>query len=119
MPPGDEDPTDTVVRAIMSRNVSDSIVRLRVHLPPGLEMQLREAPIRDALAPAHNVAAIIREVEQDRRTRIPPSVAEGLTPMDALRLYLESRNVEPGRRGEMLRYAEGLVSSEPFSEDAS
>ena len=65
------------------------------------------------------MASISREVDQDRRTRIPPDVAEGLTPMDALRLYLESREVEPARREKMLQYAEELVSSETLDEGSA
>ena len=111
--PGDEDPTNTVMRAIMRRNVAGSIVRLKVSLPAGSDVHLRESDIREALSSAHYVAAITRDVEQDRRTRIPPGVAEGLTPLDVLRLYLESRTVAPDRQEKLLKYAEDLVSSEP------
>ena len=118
VPPGDEDPMDTVTRAIMRRNVAGSIVRLKVMLPAELDVHLREGEIRQLLSGAHYLAAISREVNQDRRIRIPPDVAEGLTPMDALRLYLESREVDPVRREKMLQYAEGLVSSETLDEDS-
>ena len=110
--PGDEDPTNAVMRAIMRRNVAGSIVRLKVSLPAGSDVHLRESDIREALSSAHYVAAITRDVEQDRRTRIPPGVAEGLTPLDVLRLYLESRTVAPDRQEKLLKYAEDLVSSE-------
>ena len=43
-------------------------------------------------------------------------MAEGLIPIDALRLYLDGREMEPERREKMLRYAEELVSSEPADE---
>ena len=118
VPPGDEDPMDTVTRAIMRCNVAGSIVRLKVMLPAELDVHLREGEIRQLLSGAHYLAAVSREVDQDRRTRIPPDVAEGLTPMDALRLYLESREVDPVRREKMLQYAEGLVSSETLDEDS-
>ena len=114
--PGDEDPTNTVIRNIMQRHVAGSIVRLKITLPAELEVHLRDGEIQEALRGAHYVAGITREVEQDRRTRIPPSVAEGLTPLGALHLYLESRNTEPERREKMLRYAEELVSAEPLDE---
>ena len=110
--PGDEDPTNSVMRAIMRRNVAGSIVRLKVSLPAGSDVHLRESDIREALSSAHYVAAITRDVEQDRRTRIPPGVAEGLTPLDVLRLYLESRTVAPDRQEKLLKYAEDLVSFE-------
>ena len=112
--PGDGDPTASVVREIMRRNVNGSIVRLKIALPAGLEVQLRDGEIQDALRPAHYVAAISREVEEDRRTRIPAEVADGLTPVAALGLYLESRNVDPERREKMLRYAEEMVAEEPL-----
>ena len=119
VPPGDENPMDTVMRAIMRRNVAGSIVRLKIMLPAELDVHLREGEIRQLLSGAHHMASISREVDQDRRTRIPPDVAEGLTPMDALRLYLESREVEPARREKMLQYAEELVSSETLDEGSA
>ena len=116
VPAGDSDPTNTVMRSIMRRNVAGSIVRLRVVLPAELDVHLREADIREALRSAHYVASVTKEVEQERRTRIHPSVAEGLSPMDALRLYLESRDVEADRRERMLLLAEELVSTEVLDE---
>ena len=116
VPAGDADPTNTVMRSIMRRNVAGSIVRLRVVLPAELDVHLREADIREALRSAHYVASVTKEVEQERRTRIPPSVAEGLFPIDALRLYLESRDVEADRRERMLLLAEELVSTEVLDE---
>jgi len=47
-----------------------------------------------------------------RRTRLGSDVAEGLQPMQALRLYLESRGMEPERRQKILRHAEELVEAE-------
>ena len=119
VPPGDEDPMDTVMRAIMRRNVAGSIVRLKVMLPAELDVHLREGEIRQLLSGAHHLASITKDLDQDRRTRIPPDVAEGLTPMDALRLYLESREVDPARREKMLQYAEELVSSETLDEGSA
>ena len=115
--PGDADPTRTVVGAIKRRVVEDSIVRLKISLPAGLEAHLREEDLREALGSAHYVAAIAKEVEQERRTRIPLDVAEGLAPMDALRLYLESRNLGPERREQMLTVAEELVAAEWSDEE--
>ena len=116
LPQGDPDPTGRVIREIMRRNVSGSIVRLKIGMPAELEAHLRDGEIRQALSSAHYVASITREVEQDRRTRIPPRLAEGLTPEAALRLYLESRDMEPERREKMARYAEDLISSESQEE---
>ena len=110
--PGDDDPTATVVRSIMSKDVRGAIVRLRMSLPADLDHRVREQDIRHALSAAHYVAAITRDVDQDRRTRIPAAVAEGLTPIDALRLYLEGREMDAERRKRVLGMAEELVSAE-------
>lgn len=115
--PGDADPTGTVVGAIKRRVVENAIVRLKISLPAGLEAHLREEDLRESLGSAHYVAAIAKEVEQERRTRIPSDVAEGLAPMDALRLYLESRNLRLERREQMLTVAEELVAAEWSDEE--
>ena len=109
---GDDDPTATVVRSIMARDVREAIVRLRMSLPADLDHRVREQDLRHALSGAHYVAAITRDVDQDRRTRIPAAVAEGLTPIDALRIYLEGREMEPERQKKLLSMAEELVSAE-------
>ena len=116
---GDADPTATVIRTIMRRSVVGAIVRLRIVLPTEQNVHLRETEVRDALAAAHYVASITREVEQDRRTRIPAAVAEGLAPIDALKLYLESRSMEPERQEKVLRYAEELAATELLGEEGS
>ena len=115
--PGDQDPTGAVIRAVMRKNVAGSVVRLRIFVPAGLDVQLRDGEIQQALGAAHYVAAITREVEQERRTRIPADVAEGLTPLGAVRLYLDGRNLEPARRDKLVRYAEEVVSEELSEEE--
>ena len=106
---GDQDPTGTVIRAIARKDVQDAVVRVRITLPGELEAHLREPDIRQALAEAHYIAAISQQTEDARRTRLGTEVAEGLQPMQALRLYLEGRSVEPKRQEKMLRYAEELA----------
>jgi len=106
---GDEDPTGTVIRAIARKDIQDAVVRVRINLPEELEAHLRESDIRQALTEAHYIAAISRQTEDARRTRLGTEVAEGLQPMQALRLYLEGRSVEPKRQEKMLRYAEELA----------
>ena len=110
VPVGDPDPTSAVVRGIARKDVVGAVVRVRVTLPSEVEAQLRDSDIRDALSEAHYIAAINRESPQEaRRTRLDAESAKDLQPMEALRLYLESRGVEPERQEKMLRHAEDLV----------
>ena len=73
------------------------------------DAHLKETEIRAALEPAHFIASISREVAGTRRTRISPSEGEDLQPMQALGLYLDSRNIEGERRGKIMRKAEELM----------
>ena len=110
---GDPDPTRTVLRAIARKEVTDAVVRVRISLPPELEPQLREADIRQALQPAHYVASISRESsEGTRRTRLAAELADGLQPLQALRLYLESRSIDSKRQDQIIRRAEEIVAQE-------
>jgi exonuclease SbcD len=108
----DPDPTNAVLRAIARRDINDAVVRVRITLPANMETHLREAEVRQSLGPAHYIAAVSREVEGIRRTRLSADVTEGLQPLQAVRLYLESRGVEPLRREQILKRAEELVEQE-------
>ena len=111
-PQDEDDPTAPVLRAIASKYVDGAIVRVRIRLPEELESRLREQDIRDALANAHFIAAIQRDVVRSRRTRLSPEASRGLAPREALRLYLDSRNTEPERADLLLRHADLLMREE-------
>ena len=114
--PQDVDPTATVVRAINRKEIADAVVRVRISLAAESDAHLQETEIREALEPAHFIASISREIVGSRRTRISPTEGEDLQPMQALGLYLDSRNIEGERRERILRKAEELIeqdSAEP------
>ena len=118
MPEGSEDPTQEVIHAVLRHNVADSIVRVRISLTAEQSTQLREAEIREALKEAHYVASVSRQVEEERRTRIPADTVEGLDPLQALGLYLESRGTNPQRQKKLLEYAQKLVEEELSDQEA-
>jgi len=105
----DVDPTATVVRAIARKEIAGAVVRVRISLAAESDAHLKETEIRAALEPAHFIASISREVAGTRRTRISPSEGEDLQPMQALGLYLDSRNIEGERRGKIMQKAEELM----------
>ncbi|MEE3246715.1 MAG: exonuclease SbcCD subunit D [Chloroflexota bacterium] len=105
----DVDPTATVLRAIARKDIADSVVRVRIALAAEIEPHLRETEIRTALEPAHFIAAISREVAGARRTRISAAEGEDLQPMQALGLYLDSKNIEGERRDKIMKKAEELI----------
>ena len=94
VPPDAEDPTALVTRTIARRHIVGAIVRVHVTVPAELAPQLNERTVREALQDAHAVAAVTREVVQERPTRLGQK-AQGMGPIDALRWYLESRGNLP------------------------
>lgn len=106
----DDDPTAAVVKAIEAEDLSEGIVRLRIALPAELEPLLVESSIRDALAPAHYIASISKNVADRARTRLQNANTSGLSPQDALRLYFDTRNVPDDRAEVLMKYADELIA---------
>ena len=106
----DIDPTATVLRAISEQEdkIRDAIVRLNITLPAEIEGQLRDIDIREALKEALYFT-IAREVQREARLRLGQFTAEEITPLDALKAYLESKKVSPERAKVLLEYGERLM----------
>ena len=106
----DTDPTTTVLRAISGREdkIGDAIVRLEITLPARSEGLLRDIEIRDALKDAY-YSTIAREIQREVRMRLGQFTAEDIAPFDALKAYLESKKVPPGRAKILLEYGERLI----------
>ncbi|MBF8268181.1 MAG: sbcD [Dehalococcoidia bacterium] len=108
----EEDPTEEVLKAVARRHVAGSIVRVKVTMPQGAETLLREEDVRRALAAAHFVTPIVRDVQRERRTRLGATPVEGLSPRETLRLYLDTAKIPPDRARVLLRYGEELINEE-------
>jgi exonuclease SbcD len=108
---GDVEPTTTVLRAIAGQQdkVRDAIVRLSISLPAESEGQLRNNDIRGALKDAHYFT-IAKDVKRGTRLRLGGWTTEEITPIDALKTYLESRRDITSERAKLLlEYGEKLI----------
>ena len=112
VPRGDPDPTGTVVKSIASNHIEEAIVRVVIRLPGELEGHLRDADIREALEGAHFVASISKEVAEQARTRLGRGHYQALDPREALKLYLESRDIPADRAELLMDRAEALMEEE-------
>ena len=117
VPDGVLDPTQQVVQDIARHDVADAVVRLTIHVSPEMEPLLRDAEIQRSLDSAHYIASINREVPRERRSRVPTGTSEGMTPMEALDLYFDSRKLETERRQKLMQYARDLMADEQMAED--
>ncbi len=107
----DADPTATVLNAIADQGdkVREAIVRLQITLPAPIESQLRDNQLRNALREAHYFT-ITKDIEREVRLRLGDLTAEELTPVEALKKYLESRkDLSPERAKVLLQYGERLI----------
>ncbi len=107
---GDPDPTATIVQTIRSRHVEGAIVRVAIRLQAEQDAYLRQEEIRQALEGAHFVASISREVADQPRNRLGNRSSDGLEPREALRLYLESKQVPDDRAEVLMRHAAELMA---------
>jgi len=112
--PQDTDPTSTVLKAIRlggEDKVKDAIIRLNISLPAQIEGQLRDNDIRNAVKEAHYFT-IAKDIKRETRLRLGKWTAEELTPIEALKAYLESKKVPPQRAKLLLEYGEKLIQEQ-------
>jgi len=103
------DPTQAVLQALEGTDFAEAVVRVQIKVAAEREGLVQDGEIRKALAGAYYVAAITREVEQERRSRLGARSVEGITPLEALQLYLESKKVGKERARLLLEYGERLI----------
>jgi len=111
--PQDTAPTATVLKAIAEQEekVRDAIVRLQVVLPAEVEGLIRDNDIRNALKEAHYFT-VAKDIKRETRLRLGQWAAEEITPIDALKAYLESKKVTPERTKVLLEYGEKLIQEQ-------
>ncbi|MBA7557005.1 hypothetical protein ES705_49734 [subsurface metagenome] len=111
--PQDTNPTATVIKAIAEQEdkVRDAIVRLQIVLPAETEGQLRDNDLRNGLKEAHYFA-IAKDIQRETRLRLGKWTVEEITPLDALKAYLESKKVTPERTKVLLEYGEKLIQEQ-------
>ena len=111
---GDIDPTATVLKAIAGRadEAKDAVVRLNISLPAETEGQLRDSDIRSALGEAHYFT-VARDIRREARVRLGGVNAEEISPLDALKTYLESKKgISPERARLLLEYGQRLIQEQ-------
>ena len=109
----EDEPTAVVLKAIAEQQdkVKDAIVRLSISLPVEGEGELRDNDIKDALKDAHYLT-IAKEIKRETRLRLGKWTAEEITPLDALKAYLESKKIAPERARLLLEYGGRLIQEQ-------
>ena len=106
----DTDPTAVILAKIseQSDKVKDAIVRLQLSLPSEIEGYLKDNEIRNALKDAYYFT-IARDIKRESRPRLGNWTAAEVTPIDALKIYLEQKKASPERVKELMEYGQKLI----------
>jgi DNA repair protein SbcD/Mre11 len=104
------DPNGTIMAVINGNkdDVKGAVVRLKLSLPANMSGLVRDNEIFKALKEAYNVS-ISKEIRHEAKSRASGWLKEGLTPMDALKNYIEGRSISPERQKMLIDYAEKLI----------
>lgn len=105
----DVNPTTTVLQVLAEKreSIKGAIVRLQLILPAEVEGQLRTSDIKNALGEAYYFT-IARDIERESRLRLGQRSVDGVTPLDALKTYLEA-NYPAAQAKVLLEYGKRLI----------
>ena len=106
----DIDPTAVVLKSIVEQQekVKDAIVRLQLSLPAEIEGLLKDNEIKNALKEAY-FFTIARDIKRESRPRLGQWTVSEITPVAALKIYLEQKKTSPERLKELLEYGQKLI----------
>jgi exonuclease SbcD len=107
----DTDPTAKTLSIITGQQeaIRGAIVRLNLALPSTIEGHIRFNEIREALKDAHYFT-ISRDIQRETRLRLGDQPAGEITPLAALKAYLDAQKAPPERQKVLLEYGEKLIT---------
>ena len=106
----DLDSNRTICDSIAKMNIQDSVVRVKIEVPQDMEHLINDRQIREALNDAHYIASITKDVAHTTRARLSADLADGLSPMEAVELYLQNRDIDESHRASISRQAQEMIA---------
>jgi DNA repair protein SbcD/Mre11 len=108
--PSDQNPTKTILDEIAKNETSEKVVRVIINIPAGCEGEIEMDKIKKSLSKANYIAGISRNIERQERVRFEGTdEVERLTPIDALRKYIETKKYSPEKKKKLEEYASSLL----------
>ena len=103
-----DDPTQAIVDEINRHPIAGSIVKVTYKVPPDKAALVRTDEVRKALAPAHLVVALQREMPPAEALIRSQVLAKALTAEEALGVYLDNQPRLKPRRDDLMHAARPL-----------
>lgn len=106
-----DDPTARVLEAMVARytRAEDAVVKLVITMRSDQQQSLNMTKIEKELERASH-ASIIRNVEQEERTRLAETGYESMTPLELTERYFQIMNTDQERVPDLVTVAEGIFS---------
>ena len=90
--------------------INDAVVRLEVSIPAAISNKLRDNEVRNKAKEAYYLT-FAKEIIRESRLRMGKGAMEGITPLEALKAFLETKY--PAERAKvLLEYGEKLIKEE-------
>ncbi|MFC1865923.1 exonuclease SbcCD subunit D [Chloroflexota bacterium] len=110
-----QQPTASILEAINKHNIKDSIVRLQISLPHESKAQIVDSEIRNAVKEAHYFT-VSWDIKRESRTRLGSYNAEEITPIEALKAYIEDKKFSKSYSKTLLKYGRELIKEQSSGE---
>ncbi|KKN73426.1 hypothetical protein LCGC14_0401290 [marine sediment metagenome] len=103
-----DDPTESFLEMLPELAFDEAVVRIIFTMRPDQSPALNDREIQASL-PNVSSLSIIREIEEEARTRLGDLAVETLTPLQLLETYFQSKDMSPDRIEVLVERAEELL----------
>ena len=105
----DPGPTNTIITEIKKHNITDAIVQVMIEVPALLYDQIDDTLVKESLSSAHLIATIRKNVVEEKRQRLSHNPSEDISPVEALKSYLNARDISKSRANMILEKGTNLI----------
>ena len=108
----DPNPTQTILDEIRKNIITEKVVRVTINIPADQDSEIEMDKIKKALATAHYIAGISRNIERKERVKLDgQEEVERLTPIEALQKYFDAKKYSPEKKKQLEKFATELLES--------
>ena len=105
----DQEPTSTIITEIKKHNITDAIVQVMIEVPALLYDQIDDTLVKESLSSAHLIATIRKNVVEQKRQRLSHNSSGDISPVEALKSYLNTRDISKHRSNMILEKGTNLI----------
>ena len=105
----DPEPTNTIITEIKKHNITDAIAQVMIEVPALLYDQIDDTLVKESLSSAHLIATIRKNVVEEKRQRLSHNPSGDISPVEALKSYLNARDIPKPKANMILEKGTNLI----------